>query len=61
MTEDAKFLNVRSKQLYDLVNCHARISSEMAIRLDKAYGVAETWHRMQAAYDMAQALEKKAI
>jgi len=57
VTEAAKFLNVSRKQLSDLVNCHAGISSEMAIRLDKAYGGAETWHRMQAAYDMAQALK----
>jgi addiction module HigA family antidote len=35
------------------------ISAEMAIRLDKAFGGgAETWFRMQAAYDLAQA-EKK--
>jgi plasmid maintenance system antidote protein VapI len=29
----------------------------MAIRLDKAFGGgADTWHHMQAAYDMAQAM-----
>jgi antitoxin HigA-1 len=31
----------------------------MAIRLDKAFGGgAETWHRLQATYDLAQALNK---
>jgi addiction module HigA family antidote len=58
VTEAAKILNVSRKQLSDLVNCHAGISPEMAIRLDKAFGGgAETWHRMKAAYDMAQALK----
>jgi addiction module HigA family antidote len=59
VTEAAAILNVSRKQLSDLVNCHAGISPEMAIRLDKAFGGgAETWHRMQASYDMAQALKK---
>jgi plasmid maintenance system antidote protein VapI len=32
------------------------ISPEMAIRLDKAFGGgAETWLRLQMAYDLAQA------
>ncbi len=31
----------------------------MAIRLDKAFGgSAETWYRMQAAYDLAQAMKR---
>ena len=35
----------------------------MAIRLDKAFGGgADTWFRLQAAYDLAQAMKKaKAI
>jgi addiction module HigA family antidote len=33
------------------------ISPEMAIRLDKAFGGgAETWFRLQAAFDLAQAM-----
>ena len=40
------------------MNCKAGISPEMAIRLDKAFGGgAETWLRLQAAYDLAQAME----
>lgn len=57
VAEAAKRLGVSRKQLSDLVNGHAGISPEMAIRLDKAFGGgAETWYRLQAAYDMARAL-----
>jgi antitoxin HigA-1 len=50
-------LGVSRKQLSDIVNGRAGISPEMAIRLDKAFGGgAETWLRLQAAYDLAQAL-----
>lgn len=55
----AERLGVSRKQLSDVINGHAGISPEMAIRLDKAFGGgAETWYRLQAAYDMAQALKR---
>jgi len=58
VTQAAKVLGVSRKQLSDLVNCHAGISPEMAIRLDKAFGGgAVTWVRLQAAYDLSQALK----
>lgn len=58
VVEAAKRLGVSRKQLSDIVNCHAGISPEMAIRLDKAFGGgAETWYRMQAAFDLARAME----
>jgi addiction module HigA family antidote len=58
VTQAASVLGVSRRQLSDLVNGHAGISAEMAIRLDKAFGGgAETWHRLQAAYDIALALE----
>ena len=58
VTEAAKRLGVSRKQLSDIVNCHAGISPEMAIRLDKAFGEsAETWLRLQAAYDLARAMQ----
>ncbi len=42
--------------LNNLVNGRSGISAEMAIRLDKAFGGgAETWLRLQMAYDLAQA------
>jgi addiction module HigA family antidote len=57
VTEAARKLGVSRKQLSDIVNCRSGISPEMAIRLDKAFGGgAETWLRVQAAYDLAQAL-----
>ena len=38
--------------------CHAGISPEMAIRLDKAFGTgADMWLRLQATYDLAQAMK----
>ena len=58
VTEAARRLGVSRKQLSDIVNCHAGISPEMAIRLDKAFGGgADTWLRLQAAYDLARAME----
>jgi antitoxin HigA-1 len=56
----AKALGVTRQALNNLVRGSAAISAEMAIRLDKAFGGgAETWLRLQAAYDLAQ-MEKKA-
>ena len=58
VTAAARKLGVSRKQLSDIVNCHSGISPEMAIRLDKAFGGgAETWFRLQAAYDLAQAMK----
>ena len=59
VTEAAKNLGVSRKQLSDVVNGHSGISPEMAIRLDKAFGGgADTWYRLQAAYDLAQAMKR---
>ena len=58
VTEAAKRLGVSRKQLSDIVNCHAGISPEMAIRLDKAFGGgADTWLRLQVAFDLAKAMK----
>ncbi len=58
VTAAAKVLGVSRKHLSDVLNGHSGISPEMAIRLDKAFGGgAETWYRLQAAYDLAQARE----
>jgi antitoxin HigA-1 len=60
VTDAAKALGVSRQALNNLINGHAGISPEMAIRLDKAFGGgAETWICLQAAYDVAQA-EKEA-
>ena len=59
MTEAARKLGVSRKQLSELVNGRSGISPEMAIRLDKLFGGgADTWFRMQAAYDLAQAMKR---
>ena len=56
VTEGAKVLGVSRQALSNLVNGRARISGDMAIRLAKALGsTTETWIRLQAAYDVAQA------
>ena len=58
VTEAAKKLRVSRKHLSDVVNCRSGISPEMAIRLDKAFGGgADTWYRLQAAYDLARAMQ----
>lgn len=58
VTAAAGKLGVSRKQLSDIVNCHAGLSPEMAIRLDKAFGGgAETWLRLQTTYDLAQAMK----
>lgn len=60
VTQGAKILGVTRQALNNLVNGKAAISPEMAIRLDKAFGGgAETWLRLQASFDLAQA-EKSA-
>jgi addiction module HigA family antidote len=59
VTEGAKVLGVTRQALNNLVNCKGGVSAEMAIRLDKAFGGgAETWLRLQMAYDLAGAVKK---
>jgi addiction module HigA family antidote len=58
VTDAAEKLGVTRQALNNLVNGKAGISPEMAIRLDKAFGGgAETWLRLQAAYDLAYAMK----
>ncbi len=56
VTKAAEILGVTRQTLNDLVNCRRGISPEMALRLEMAFGGgAETWLRLQVAYDLAQA------
>jgi addiction module HigA family antidote len=56
VTDGAEILGVTRQALNNVVNGKAAISPEMAIRLAKAFGsTAETWLRMQLAYDLAAA------
>ena len=59
VTAAAKALGVSRKALSDLVNGHAGISPDMAIRLSKAFGgSAESWLRKQMAYDLWRARQR---
>jgi antitoxin HigA-1 len=49
----AEALGVTRKALSDLVNGHAGVSPDMAIRLEKVFGsTADTWLRMQMQRDL---------
>ena len=52
VTEAARALGVRRATLSNLVNGNAALSAEMALRIEKAFGVKmETLVNMQACYD----------
>ena len=56
ITEAAKVLGVARHTLSRVLNGHAAISPEMAIRLEKAgWSSAEFWLRRQTAYNLVQA------
>jgi len=60
VTDAAKGLGVARHTLSRVLNGHAAISPEMAIRLEKAgWSNAEFWLRLQAAYDLAQARQRQ--
>ena len=59
VTKAAEGLGVTRQALSDLVNERRGISTEMAIRLSKAFGsTPETWLGMQMAYDLWQVRER---
>ncbi|MCY3954339.1 MAG: HigA family addiction module antitoxin [bacterium] len=56
VTEAANVLGVARHTLSRVLNGHAAISPDMAIRLEKAgWSSAEFWLRRQTTYDLAQA------
>ena len=56
VTAAAKALGVSRPTLSNLLNRNADLSAEMALRIEKAFGVSmDTLMRMQAAYDIARA------
>jgi addiction module HigA family antidote len=60
VTDAARVLGVTRQTLNNLVNERSGISSEMAIRLEKAFGTsADLWVRLQTAYDLAQARRRE--
>ena len=55
VTEAARKLGVARKTLSQLVNGHAGVSPEMALRLAKAFDTTpESWLNMQKSYDLWQ-------
>jgi antitoxin HigA-1 len=57
VTKGAEALGVTRVTLSELVNERRRISTEMAIRLAKAFGSRpEVWAGIQLDYDLAQAM-----
>lgn len=60
ISQAAEVLDVRRATLSDLVNGNAALSPEMALRIEKAFGVSmDTLLRMQAWHD-AQAMRARA-
>ena len=56
LTKAAEILSVRRATLSDLTNGKTAVSAEMALRLEKAFGVSmDLLLRMHAGYDAAQA------
>jgi addiction module HigA family antidote len=59
VTRAAEVLGVTRATLSTLLNERARLSPEMAVRIEKAFGVSmDTLMRMQNSYDIAQARER---
>ena len=60
VSEFARKLGVSRVALSRVVNGHAAVSADMALRLAAALGgSAESWLTMQAAYDLWQASRKR--
>lgn len=56
VTEAAKALGIARHTLSSVLNGHAGISADMAIRFEKSgWSNADPWLRLQVAYDLAQA------
>ena len=56
VTKTAKTLSISRKTLSSILNYHANISPEMAVRLSIAFGTtAESWLSQQLQYDLAKA------
>jgi antitoxin HigA-1 len=60
VTAAAKALGVTRPALSALINERAALSPEMALRIEKAFGVSmDTLMRMQNSYDIAQARKRQ--
>lgn len=60
VTEAAKALGVTRAALSAFLNQRSSLSSEMALRLEKAFGISmDTLMRMQNSYDIVQARRRE--
>ena len=60
VTDAAKALGVSRKTLSSVLNGHAGISPEMAVRLSIAFDTsAESWLNQQVQHDLAQAEKRR--
>lgn len=60
ITSTAKALGVSRKTLSAILNGHAGISPEMAVRLSIAFNTSsESWLRQQSQYDLWQAEQRR--
>ncbi len=60
VTSAAEALGVSRKTLSQIVNGHAGISPEMAVRLSIAFNIsAESWINQQGQYDLWQAEQRR--
>ena len=59
VSKAAEILGVRRATLSDLLHCKAALSPEMALRIEKAFGVSmDTLLRMQAWHDASRMRER---
>jgi addiction module HigA family antidote len=55
VADAAEALGVTRQQLYNVINGKSAVTPEMAVRLEQGIGsTADTWLRMQTAFDLAQ-------
>src|SRR5271169_1233816 len=60
VTDAAKALQVSRPALSSLLNSKADLSGEMALRIEKAFGVKmDTLMRMQSSYDIAETRKRE--
>jgi antitoxin HigA-1 len=56
----ARVLGVTRQTLSILLNCHGGLSPDMALRLEKAFGIRmDTLLRMQTAWEIAEARKRE--
>ncbi len=60
VTQAAGILGVTRAALSSLLNCRSALSPEMALRIEKAFGVQmDTLLRMQTAFEIAEVRDKE--